>query len=423
MPVTSHPSPLVDQKRLWEDLMTIAKFTDADEPYTRRSFSPLFKDGRKWLAERFAEAGLVVRTDTAGNLIGRMSGSHLAMGTIMMGSHSDTVPGGGRFDGIAGVIGALEVVRTLTDRGFKPRHNIEVVDFLAEEANDFGISCVGSRGMAGVLETKMLAYTNSAGETLAQAIDSVGGSSKRIGEATRSDVKATFELHIEQGPILEQESIDIGLVTAIVGIRRLEFIFNGEADHAGTTPMHMRRDAAVAAAETIVLARRLADGMALRNEGHFVATTGVVEVQPNAVNVIPKWARLVVEVRGESRPLVEEFSQALDTASTALALSLRVERAPAKIFSDTTPTTCDQSLRVLLKEAAKSLALSTRELASGAGHDSVFLARIAPAAMVFVPCKKGKSHAAEEWAEPVAIAAGASTIAEAIMRLDSQAQG
>ncbi len=422
MPTKSRPSPLVDQNRFWQDLMDLAAFTESDEPYTRRVFSPLFNAGRQWLAKRFDQAGLAVRTDTAGNLIGRLAGSSPELGTIMIGSHTDTVPGGGRFDGIAGVLAALEVLRTLKERGYKPRHNLEAVDFLGEEANDFGLSCLGSRAMAGVLEPNMLTYSKADGETLAQAIDSVGGVSTKIEEARRNDIKAFFELHIEQGPILEQEAIDIGLVTAIVGIRRLELVFNGEADHAGTTPMHMRRDAAVAAAETIVLAKRLADGLALRQEGHFVATTGVVEVQPNAVNVVPKSARLVVEARGESRALVEHFCQTLDAASIALSLQLRVQREPARIYSDTSPTICDQTLRSLLNECAQSLGLSTKEMASGAGHDSVFLARVAPAAMVFVPCKKGKSHAAEEWAEPEALAAGASTVAEAVMRLDVAGQ-
>ena len=335
-----------------------------------------------------------------------------------MGSHSDTVLSGGRFDGIAGVVGGLEVLRTLSERGYKPRHNLEVIDFLAEEANDFGLSCLGSRGMAGLLDEKMLASTNKKGQVLAECIESVGGSPAAMAEAKRSDVKAFFELHIEQGPILEREQKDIGLVTAIVGIRRVEFVFDGEADHAGTTPMSMRRDAAVAAAQTILLARQLGERMADRGEGHFVATTGVVEIQPNAINVVPERARLVVEGRAERRPLLEEFFLTLDHDSIALSRSLRVDPAPAKVFSDTMPTMCDANLRVLLGEAAHDLGLSTMELASGAGHDTVFAARIAPAAMLFVPCRKGKSHSPEEWAEPEALAAGASTVAEAIMRLD-----
>lgn len=156
--------PPIDSDRLWNDLMALAAITDPDKPYTRRSFSPLFLKGRDWLKTRFEEAGLSVRLDTAANLIGRLDGTEPDAPVIMLGSHSDTVPSGGRFDGPAGVLAALEMVRAMKAAGYKPRHAIEIVDFLAEEPSEYGISCVGSRGMAGVLDDKMLAYTNGAGE-------------------------------------------------------------------------------------------------------------------------------------------------------------------------------------------------------------------------------------------------------------------
>lgn len=419
MTATSTSATAVDADRFWKDLMAIAEFTLPDLPYTRRSFSPLFLKGRQWLTERMTEAGLAVTIDPAGNLIGTLAGTEPGLGTIMIGSHSDTVSGGGRFDGVAGVIAALEIARTLKQHGYKPRHNIEVVDFLAEEPNDFGLSCVGSRGMSGFLDDTMLAYKAPGGETLAQGITRVGGTPEKIKAGTRCNVRAFFELHIEQGPILENECIEIGLVTGIVGIRRIEIIFRGEADHAGTTPMYLRRDAAAAAAETMVHIRRLAEGLALAGEGHFVATTGVVEVQPNAANVVPQTARLVIDARSESRPLMERFFAAVDTTSAAVASSLRVERDKLNVLSDSMPALCDAKLRELLGQCAKQLMLSTRDLASGAGHDAAFISRIAPAAMVFVPCRKGKSHAAEEWADQDALAYGANTIVEAIMRVDN----
>jgi N-carbamoyl-L-amino-acid hydrolase len=410
---------LVNSERLWHDLMAIAEFTQPDQPYTRRAFTPLFAKGRHWLTEKFTEAGFDVSLDAAGNLIGKITGTTPGAGTIMLGSHSDTVPSGGRFDGVAGVVAALEIGRILKESNFKVKHNIEIVDFLAEEPNVYGLSCVGSRGITGNLDEKMLAFIEPAGETLGEAIKRVGGAPEKISSAKRSDVRAFFELHIEQGPILEKEKLDIGLVTAIVGIRRIEIVFNGEADHAGTTPMNLRRDAAVALAETVVFIRKIAEEYASCGEGHFVATVGVIEIQPNAMNVVPQSARLVIDARSESRPLIDRFLEEVTRTAATAAESYRVECAGPKLLSDSIPSICDANLRDLLSSCAKHLGLTTMDLASGAGHDAAFLSRIAPAAMVFVPCLRGKSHAPEEWAEPSALAAGANVIVEAIMRFDS----
>jgi N-carbamoyl-L-amino-acid hydrolase len=272
----------IDGKRLWDDLMRLAKITEPGKPYTRRSFSRLFDEGRTWLRQRFEAAGLQTRIDTAGNLIGRRAGSDPDAGTIMIGSHSDTVPSGGRFDGTAGVLTALEIARSLADRGFTLRHAIEVVDFLAEEPSEFGLSCIGSRGMAGVMDDRMLAYTDPSGEVLSHAIDRVGGKVTSLPAAKRSDIAAFFELHIEQGLVLQESRIDVGIVTAIVGITRIEIVFRGSADHAGTTPMHLRRDAFTPAAKTAVFVDRVARDLVARNEGLFVATIGIVSVTPGA---------------------------------------------------------------------------------------------------------------------------------------------
>jgi N-carbamoyl-L-amino-acid hydrolase len=420
MTIGSTSKARIDSERLWNDLMAIAEFTQPDQPYTRRAFTPLFAKGREWLRDKFAAAGFDVSQDAAGNLIGKISGTKSGAGTIMIGSHSDTVPSGGRFDGVAGVIAALEIGRVLKESGIKFRHNIELVDFLAEEPNVYGLSCVGSRGITGNLSAESLKFTEPGGETLSEAIKRVGGIPEKIAEAKRTDVRAFFELHIEQGPILEQEKIEIGLVTAIVGIRRIEITFNGEADHAGTTPMTLRRDAAVALAETVVFIRKIAEEFSASGQGHFVATVGVIDIQPNAMNVVPQSARLIIDARSESRPLMDRFVEEVARTAATAAETYRVECDGPKILSDSIPSICDSNLRNLLHDCAKHFQLTTRELASGAGHDAAFLSRIAPAAMVFVPCLRGKSHAPEEWAEPAALAAGANVIAEAIIRFDAQ---
>jgi N-carbamoyl-L-amino-acid hydrolase len=401
--------------------MALAEITEPDRPYTRRSFSPRFLQGRDWLARRFAEAGLTVSIDAAGNLIGRLNGGGEGGRTIMIGSHSDTVPSGGRFDGAAGVIAALEVARSLGQSGKPLRHALEVVDFLAEEPSEYGLSCVGSRAMSGRLTAEMQGYCNSAGERLGAAIERMGGKPAGLGKKLRNDVAAFFELHIEQGIVLEKNAIDIGVVSGIVGITRIEIVFSGAAAHAGTTPMELRHDALTAAAETAVFVARRAGEIAKEGTGHFVATTGVLEVTPNAANIVPKEARMIVDARAEQRATIEAFLQALDRESAAAAARHRVERTDFRLLSDTMPVLCDTRLRSLLDQSAQALGLSAMPLASGAGHDAAFVAELAPVAMVFVPCRDGKSHTPEEWAEPDAIAAGAAVMLEAVRRFDGVA--
>ena len=316
----------VDGGRLWADIMALANVTDPDAPYTRRSFSKLFLDGRQWLTGRFREAGLTTRIDTAGNLIGRLEGADPKAGTIIVGSHSDTVPSGGRFDGIAGVAAGLEIARVLRGRKITLRHALEIVDFLAEEPSEYGVSCVGSRGMSGKLTATQLQFANPQGERLEQALARVGGDASRLAVGERKDIRAAFELHIEQGTVLEAGGLDVGLVTAIVGITRIEIVFTGAAGHAGATPMHRRHDALVAAARLIDRVRVMADENAQSGRGYFVATTGVIEAKPNASNVIPGAARLVVDARSEFRESLIEFRERLDKESLALAQAASVER-------------------------------------------------------------------------------------------------
>ncbi|WP_127596138.1 Zn-dependent hydrolase [Nitratireductor alexandrii] len=410
----------VDGGRLWADLMALGTITEPDKPYTRRSFSPLFLEGRDWLAKRFAAAGLSVRIDTGGNLIGRMEGARADAGTIMIGSHSDTVPAGGRFDGVAGVIVALEIARSLREAGRQLDCAIEIVDFLAEEPSEFGLSCVGSRALTGRLTDEQLGYRDPTGERLDQAIGRVGGDPARLAAARRDDIVGFFELHIEQGIVLEQQGIDLGIVTAIAGIARVEIVFDGRADHAGTTPMDLRRDAGLAAAITSAFVASTAREAAAGGNGHFVATTGVFEQFPNAANVVPGKARLVVDIRAEDHAVTERFLAALDARSGEIAAECRVERARFALLSDTDPAPCDTALQALLSQSADALGYSSLPMASGAGHDAAFMSHIAPSAMVFVPCRDGRSHAPEEWAEPDAIAAGAAVIHDAVLRLDER---
>ncbi|WP_246662856.1 Zn-dependent hydrolase [Pseudolabrys sp. FHR47] len=408
----------LDGDRLWADVMDLAALTEPDRPYTRRSFSPLFLQGRELVAKRFAEAGLAVRIDAAGNMIGRLEGADPARGVIAVGSHSDTVPAGGRFDGIAGLATALEVVRALRDQGARLDHTIEVIDFLAEEPSEYGLSCIGSRGMVGALEPSMLDLTEPGGETLRAALRRVGGDPDRLADAKRSDIKAFLELHIEQGVVLESQRLDVGIVTSLVGIRRMEIVFEGAADHAGTTPMHLRQDALVAGASTAVSVRVLAEQLAGEGQGYFVATVGIFNVEPGASNIVPGRCQLVIDARSTNPVLSARFFDAIEQESGAHATAARVKRLPIATLSDSKPVICDETVRAAMHQAARDLGLSATDLASGAGHDAGFMSRICRSAMVFVPCKAGKSHVLEEWSDREQIAAGAAVVLQAVKALD-----
>lgn len=400
----------VSPARIEADLQAMAAITDPGRPWTRRAFSPRFDAGRDWLRARFGAAGLAVSVDAGGNLLGRLAGS-AGCGAIMLGSHSDTVPDGGRFDGIAGVIVALEVARALQERDIRLRHDLVVADFLAEEVSVFGVSCIGSRAMAGVLPQDWLSLSHE-GRDLARALGDVGGDAARI--APRDDVRAFLELHIEQGPVLENGPEDIGIVTAIAGITRIEIVIEGRPDHAGTTPMTGRADALVAAAALVgaieAEARRRAGAAS-----HFTATVGEFAIEPGAANVVPSRARLLIDARAAEREQMQGFLGWLSARAGALPEGVS---AQVKVLSDNPPVAMDAGLVDLLGAAVGRCGASGRRMVSGAGHDAAFMARIAPAAMVFVPCRGGRSHCPEEWAETNDIALGAEVLAEAVIALD-----
>ncbi|KJC56899.1 hypothetical protein UP10_31755 [Bradyrhizobium sp. LTSPM299] len=408
----------IDADRLWADLMALAAITEPDRPWTRRSFTPRFAEGRTWLSNLFIQSGLAVRTDAGGNLIGRLEGRR-PLPPIVLGSHSDTVPSGGRFDGAAGLLAAVEIARAVIRSGHALDHPLEIVDFLAEEPSDYGISCIGSRAMVGALSPDMLSRANAAGERLSDALARVGGSPSALERTTPPSIAAYLELHIEQGRVLESGRIELGIVSGIVGIARVELILLGSADHAGGTPMNLRRDAGVAAAEIVSWTAKQGALKATSGRGHFVATTGIIEIAPNAANVVPGQARLVLDIRAEDGREIDDFIMLLDRHSLEAAQRSGVKRERFAIISKTDPTRCDPHLRDILARSASKLGYSTTELASGAGHDAAFVARIGRSAMLFIPCLEGKSHSPDEWADPDALAMGTATLYDAVRSLDN----
>jgi N-carbamoyl-L-amino-acid hydrolase len=408
----------INSDRLWSRMETLSRFTDPARPWTRRAFDNQFAQGRAWLEEEFKAAGLAVEVDAGGNLIGRTPGTGRGLGALVAGSHSDTVPAGGRFDGMLGLLAALEAAQSLREQQISLVHPLEVVDFLAEEPSDFGISCIGSRSWAGVLTASDLARTLPSNVTLASAIEGVGGSAERLGKAIRSQdsLSAYVELHIEQGLVLAERKAEIGVVTAIVGIRRHEVTVEGRADHAGTTPMSLRRDALVGAAGFIRAVDELAR-LRPSQSPYLVATVGKLSVEPNAINAVPGSVRMIVETRSTDETALLQFEQEL-WRRTEGELNDRGLRLTRSLLSQTLPTACSPLIQSRIEEASIAAGFNSTRLPSGAGHDGVFVARIAPMGMIFVPCREGRSHTPEEWAEPGDCANGARVLAETLILLD-----
>jgi beta-ureidopropionase / N-carbamoyl-L-amino-acid hydrolase len=408
----------INSDRLWSRIEALSRITDPAQPWTRRAFGTHFAQGRAWLEAEFKTARLSVQTDPGGNLVGRLPGTGRDLGALVAGSHSDTVPAGGRFDGVLGLLAALEAAQSIREQHVPLLHPLEVVDFLAEEPSDFGLSCIGSRSWAGVLGESDLARRLPSGVTLASAIDRVGGAAERLDRPIRhhDSVAAYVELHIEQGLVLAERNAAIGIVTAIVGIRRFEVTVEGRADHAGTTPMSLRRDALVGAADFIRATEELARSRPPEGP-YLVATVGKLSVEPNAINAVPGLVRMILEARSTDPAALDHFEQAL-WKKTEAELGHRGLRLSISPLSQTLPTGCSHLVQDRIEKAAAAAGLSSTRLPSGAGHDGVFVARIAPMGMIFVPCRDGRSHAPEEWAEPADCANGARVLAETLILLD-----
>jgi beta-ureidopropionase / N-carbamoyl-L-amino-acid hydrolase len=393
----------INRERYLRRFETLAGLT-TEPPYTRRAFTEIYKLARAWLNKEMKAAGLEVQLDAGANLIGRREGKRSE--AIVLGSHIDTVVGGGRFDGIAGVLAALEIAQLLHEQNYDLTFALEVVDFLSEEPSDYGASCVGSRGWAGTLSAEMLQKTNSTGETLEDAMRRMGGEPSTLPLRKVQDLVAYLELHIEQGPTLEKQKIPIGVVTGIAGIRRWEVTFEGKADHAGTTPMNIRRDALVRASRFIASVSDVASYW----EVPIVATVGKMEITPNAANVVPGKVVLTLEARSLEARELDLF---------ALHLKNQHRQAIFREISHSEPVMCNAVLQNVITEAAKTRRLATTQLMSGAGHDAMHVARLCPVAMIFIPCQDGRSHSPDEFVPDDNLVAGAEVLLETVLRLNN----
>lgn len=389
-----------------------------DGSITRPSFSAADLECRAYFKKLLTELGLETHTDYAGNIFGRRAGTDAGRPSLLLGSHLDSVPNGGRYDGPLGMAAALEVVRELNRRNVTTRHPVEVVMFTAEEPNRFGLSTLGSRACAGRLPLERARVAHNGEQSLADALRSVGGDLDRLNECRFAPerVAAYLELHIEQGIRLEETGLPVGIVTAITGIQRLWLTVIGEANHAGTTTMRRRHDALTLAADLVLYAEKLAKA---HDSDEVVATVGYVDVTPNAPNVVPGRVRMLVEIRSPDQAAMDQIATDVMRRSRELALErgLRVE---VERELNQPPEMMDDAVRTALSAACEQLGLGYMDLASMAGHDAAHMAAVTRSGMVFVPSQDGKSHCPEEYTDPAAAAAGVLVMTEALLRLDAE---
>ena len=401
-----------DPVRLEQHIKALSEFgANADGGVDRIAFSDADLAGRSYIRELMRAAGLSVRMDTAGNIIGRREGSEPDLPVIMFGSHIDSVPGGGNYDGDVGVIGAIEVIQVLQDNSIRTRHPLEVVSFTDEEGG-----LTGSRAMIGEVDYRMLSVVSHSGMTIGEGIRTVGGDPNRLDLAERkpAELKAFIELHIEQGAFLDAENIDIGVVEGIVGIRWWDVTVEGFANHAGTTPMNRRWDAMVTAAEYILAVNRVATSM----QGEQVATVGKIRAMPGAPNVIPGEVVLSLEIRDLSAAKIQRVFDEIRREGKRIADARFTPIRYAEIDVASSPAPTDARMRRIIAAAADELGLSFKFMPSGAGHDAQDMARITPTGMIFVPSAKGISHSPQEFTSAQDMANGASVLLWTVLEID-----
>ena len=402
--------------RVAGDLAELSNLVEPDTPgWTRRVFSDAYRAERDWIAARMTAAGLDVHVDGAGNVVGVRPGRDPGLPPIVTGSHTDTVIGGGRYDGIVGVLGAIEAARLLRERDVELDHDLVVVDFLGEEANRFGTSCVGSGAFAGLLATRHLDRADPQGARLGDAMDRFGvDPSAAVGAGLPGGrIHASVELHVEQGPDLERQGVPIGVVTAITGIERVVARFAGRADHAGTMPMDDRRDALAAAAAAVLAIERVAcDG-----PPGAVATVGRLESGPGQTNVVPDAATLWAECRSVDATWLGGVRGDLTRRIVDEAQRRQVD-VDLDWLTDAPPVPTTAAVRDVIAAAADDAGLPWSAMPSGAGHDTGCLAELGPVGMIFVPSAGGRSHCPEEHTDLDDIGRGIAVLAGTLARLD-----
>lgn len=405
------PIPRGNASRMEERILALGKFgTNPQGGVSRVAYSAADIAGRAYVASLMKNAGLEVSIDPGGNIIGRRKGTNPSLPVIGFGSHIDSVPGGGNYDGDVGSLGAIECIELLNENKITTQHPLEVIIFSNEEGG-----LIGSEALCGLLTDATLDLVSNSGKTIRQGIADIGGEVSRIPEAVKKKgyYHAFLELHIEQGGNLDKAGINIGVVEGIVGINQWQVTIQGKANHAGTTPMDQRQDAMIAAAKLTLALNQAATAV----PGRQVATVGQIHAEPGAPNVIPGRVVMSLEIRDLSHEKIKSIFAAVQEKGKL------IEKETGTVISyaptnENLPALTDRRIQEQIARAAKSLGLTTQLMPSGAGHDSQDMATIAPTGMIFVPSKNGISHAPDEYTSPQDMANGASVLLQTILNLD-----
>ncbi len=409
---THSNGPRVNGERLNATMEKMKSFGRSESGGSGRvAYSPANRDALNYLASLMQDAGLQTHVDFAGNLVGRLNGKH-ALPPLMLGSHIDTVPNGGHYDGIVGVMAAIEVAQSLHDMGLVPDHPVEVVVWSNEEGGK-----TGSRSLNGSVDESEMALPSLGSKSLGDGMVFLGGDAARILENRRDvgSIAAYLELHVEQGALLDQRDLSIGVVDGIVGIRRWNVQVDGFANHAGTTPMDQRQDALLAAAAFVVAVRE----EAIARPGRQVATVGRIHAEPGAPNVIPGNSTLSLEIRDLDMDSIGELFARLQKRANTIGSDTGTHFSFEQFYESPAALT-DTRISALIAASADSLQLKYEHLPSGAGHDAQSIAPLAPIGMIFVPSRDGVSHAPAEFTDPVDIGNGADVLLRTLLKLDKQ---
>ena len=406
---------MIQRERLVKDFEAMAQLTAPDEGINRLAFTDADWAGRQYIIDRMTDAGLSVEIDDFGNVIGYKIGKKPDLPAVMVGSHTDSVPNGGNYDGVVGVLSAIEVIRSMIDDGYEHDHTIAVVDFMCEESGRFGNATLGSKAMRGELTLQDLHHlVDKQGISLYEALKGRNLNPDGIETmAYKRPVKSFTEIHIEQGKVLEHEQKTIGIVTGIAAPERFYVTIRGNADHSGATPMNLRHDALCGASKIILGIEEIAS---MQEEPPVVGTVGVVEVTPGAMNVIPGAVKLGVDIRSISKvarnsvvTLVKEF---IDITAEKRGLSYTIET-----IAQAHPVEMHPAMIREIEEAVKSVGVEYMTIPSGAGHDAMHWAEVVPTGMIFIPCRDGISHNPAEFAEMDDIVTGAEVLDKVIRKL------
>jgi ureidoglycolate amidohydrolase len=428
LPITNAAFPDVSKldisgKIIVEQLTHLAKFSDDPNPaVTRILFTANDIRGRTYVKQLMHNAGLIVTEDSLGSIFGTLPAADgdTAGEAVATGSHCDAIPLAGMYDGTVGVIGGIAAIHSLQKAGFKPKKPLQVIFFTSEEPTRFGLSCIGSRGMAGALSSEKLAELRDMnGTTFLEAAASAGSGAASEAEAlesarrTTSDLSYFLELHIEQGPELEEKKIPIGVVTAVAAPAAIRVSFHGEGGHAGGQLMFRRNDAALAAAELALAVEKAALSTGAIDT---VATAGKWSIGPNAINSVPREATLEIDIRDVNQKRRDTVVKKIRDSAAEIAKKRKVKADISTVFSDP-PATSDPAVVKAVSDTAAELNLKTLSMPSRAYHDTLFMAQIAPSGMVFIPCKNGWSHRPDEFSTEQDIENGVRVLAGAMAKL------